>query len=134
MTSEEKQTGLSELARQLLDAPSIGHLATLMPDGSPQCSAVWVSRNQDLIVINSVDGRVKVANVRRDPRVALSLVDRGDPDISVSIRGLVRDVTFEGAEELIDDLSDKYYGVRPYPLRTPGMRRVNLVIEPTDIS
>src|SRR5688500_3407631 len=112
MTAEGKEPRLSDLARQLLDEPSIGHLATLMRDGSPQCSTVWVSRDDDLIVINSVDGRVKVANVRRDPRVALSLVARDDPDISVSIRGLVREVTFEGAEDLIDDLSEKYYGVR----------------------
>ena len=120
---------LPELAQQLLDAPTIGHLATLMPDGSPQCTSVWVGREGDWVLVNSVDGRVKVANVRRDPRVSLSMVSGDDSDIAVSISGLVREVTFEGAEALIDDLSEKYYGVRPYPLRTPGMRRVTLFIE-----
>jgi hypothetical protein len=58
------------------------------------------------------------------------VVSSDDPDVGVSIRGVVREVTFEGAEEMIDDLSEKYYGVRPYPLRTPGMRRIILVIDP----
>jgi PPOX class probable F420-dependent enzyme len=132
-SQEQTPKGLPELAQRLLDAPNIGHLATLMPDGSPHCTSVWVGRDGHVVLVNSVEGRVKVANVRRDPRVALSLVSAADPDVGVSIRGLVREVTFEGAEELIDDLSEKYYGVRPYPLRTPGMRRVTLVIKPTKV-
>ena len=63
----------------ILDKPSFAHLSTLMSDGSPQASAVWVDTDGPLIVVNSAEGRLKDRNIRRDPRVAISVVDPENP-------------------------------------------------------
>ena len=73
----------------ILDKPSFAHLSTLMSDGSPQASAVGVDTVGPLIVVNSADGRLKDRNIRRDPRVAISVVDREYPYRSLMIRGRV---------------------------------------------
>ena len=63
----------------LFEKKSFAHLVTLNPDGSPQVSPVWVAREGDLVVVNSAKGRRKDRNMRRDPRVALSIQDPGNP-------------------------------------------------------
>jgi PPOX class probable F420-dependent enzyme len=69
---------LSSEIRQLLDGPNFAHLATLMPDGSPQSVPVWVGRDADRVVICTSENSLKGRNTRRDPRVALSIVDFDD--------------------------------------------------------
>ena len=97
----------------LLRAPSTCYLATLMADGSPQLTQVWVDTDGEHVVINSVDTHLKVRNVRRDPRVAVTVSDPADPSSFIQVRGRVIDVTTEGGAEHIDRLSKKYTG-RPY--------------------
>ena len=80
---------LSDEIRQLLDRANFAHLATLMPDGSPQSVPVWVGRDGDRIVICTGENSLKARNTARDPRVALSLVDFRDPYAEVQIRGHV---------------------------------------------
>ena len=70
---------LSNEIRVLLDGPNFAHLATLMPDGSPQSVPVWVGREGDRILICTGEGSLKAENTRRDPRVALSIIDFYDP-------------------------------------------------------
>ena len=70
---------LSADIRQLLDRPNFAHLATLMPDGSPQSAPVWVGREGDRILVCTGEGSLKAKNTRRDPRIALSIVDVQDP-------------------------------------------------------
>src|SRR5207237_139628 len=70
---------LSNEIRALLDAPNFAHLATLMPDGSPQSVPIWVGREGDRILICTGEGSLKAKNTRRDPRVSLSIVDFHDP-------------------------------------------------------
>ena len=70
-------TKLSENAKQLIDRPNFAHLATLMPDGSPHSTPIWVGREDDQIVICTSEGSLKARNTKRDPRVALSIVDFG---------------------------------------------------------
>jgi hypothetical protein len=70
---------LSNEIKELLDGPNFAHLATLMPDGSPQSVPVWVGREEDYVLICTGEGSLKAKNVRRDPRVALSIVDFHDP-------------------------------------------------------
>ena len=80
---------LSNEIKDLLDAPNFAHLATLMPDGSPQSVAVWVGREGDRILICTGEGSLKAKNTRRDPRVALSIVDFHDPYEEAQLRGRV---------------------------------------------
>lgn len=118
--------------RELFEAPNIGHLATLNADGSPQLSPVWVDLEGDLLRVNSSRGRVKVRNVERDPRVAVSVFDRDDPEVRVLVQGRVVEITEEGAVQHIHALSRRHDGV-DFPL-TPEMTRVILKIRPERVS
>ncbi|HEU4760564.1 MAG TPA: PPOX class F420-dependent oxidoreductase [Dehalococcoidia bacterium] len=120
---------LSPGVKRLFEKPNFPHLATLMPDGAPQVTPVWVALDGDRILVNTAEGRVKPRNVRRDPRVAISVADQANPYSAAFIRGRVVEITLEGAEELIDKLAKKYIGQDKYPWRQPGERRLTLVIE-----
>jgi PPOX class probable F420-dependent enzyme len=93
---------------ELLERANFGHLATLMPDGSPHIACVWVDVRDGLVWINTPAASVKTHNVRRDPRVALSVCDYRDPYRMVTIRGRVVEVTYDGAREHRYRLSQKY--------------------------
>lgn len=121
-------------ARALFEGPNFAHLATVNADGSPQVSPVWVDVEDGLIRVNTARGRVKDRNMTRDPRVALSITDLDDPYIRAYVQGEVAEATEEGAVEHIDDLSEKYDGVRPYPRLEPGMVRVIYKIRPTKVA
>lgn len=118
---------LPPTVRRLLEGKNIAHVATLMRDGSPQVTAVWVDVEGERILVNTAEGRTKPRNVRRDPRVAISIADAEAPEIAAFIRGRVVEVTSEGAAEHIDKLSRKYRGAA-FPHR-PGEQRLILVIE-----
>lgn len=120
--------------RQLIEGRNFAHLATLMPDGTPQVTPVWVDHDGRYLLVNSAEGRVKVRNLRRDPRVGLDVADQENPYKMVTFRGHVTEVTNEGAEEHIDKLAKKYLGQDRYPYRQPGERRVIIKIEPEHIA
>lgn len=105
---------LTDDLRLLLTQASPCSIATLLPDGSPHLTQVWVDGDGDHVLVNSVDTHQKVRNVRRDPRVALTVLDPADPSRYVGVRGRVVEVTEDGATEHIDKLSMRYLG-RPYP-------------------
>lgn len=123
-------TTLTSRQRRLLQAPHIAHLATLMPDGSPQVTPVWVDNDGAFVLVNTAKGRVKHQNVLRDPRVALSATDRDDPYTKVLVRGRVAEVTPEGAPGHIHALARRYLG-HDYPYRTDD--RVLLRIRPLHV-
>ncbi len=125
---------LSEDVKKLFLDPNFAHLATLMPDGSPQVTPVWVDLEGDRILVNTAEGRVKPRNVRHDPRVAISIHSHDNPYSSAFIRGRVVEVRREGADELIDKLARKYIGQAQYPWRQPGEQRLVMVIEPQHVS
>jgi PPOX class probable F420-dependent enzyme len=125
---------LNEELLGLLREPSICYLTTVMPDGSPQVTQVWVDSDGEHVLINSVQGHVKTRNIERDPRVALAVSDPGNPTRYFQVRGRVAEVTTKGAREHVESLASKYLGA-PYPWY--GGReevRVLFVIEPTSIS
>jgi PPOX class probable F420-dependent enzyme len=113
--------------RRVLDGTSIAHLATVLPDGSPHTTPVYVGAQGDRIVFFTGPGMRKARNLRRDPRVALSITPLDNPFQPVVIRGRVVE-WIEGNEawEIIDQLATKYTGA-PYPR---GQERVVAVIEP----
>ncbi len=125
---------LSDAARALLEGRNFAHLATVMPDGSPQVSAVWVDYDGKHVLVNTAEGRQKPRNLRRDPRVAVSVLDQDNPYAMVTIRGRVVELTHDGADEHIDSLSKKYLGQDTYPYRQPGDQRVIVKIEPLHVS
>jgi PPOX class probable F420-dependent enzyme len=109
---------------------TFAHLATLMPTGEPQVTPVWCHAANGYVIFNSAKGRQKDLNVRRDPRVALSIIDPENPYRFVEIRGSVVEITEKGADENIDFLAKKYLGVDKYPFRQPGEVRVIYKIKP----
>ncbi|HXE90856.1 MAG TPA: PPOX class F420-dependent oxidoreductase [Terriglobales bacterium] len=121
---------IPEKFRDLFEKPAFGHLATLNADGSPQVTPVWLDIEGDLILVNSAKGRKKDRNVRRDPRVALSVADPANPYRYLEVRGRVVEITEKGADEHIDKQAKKYLGVDRYPGRAPGEVRVLYKIQP----
>ena len=123
---------LTDHARELLKGPNFGFLADLMEDGAPHVSPVWVDASDGQVLVNTARGRVKERNVRRDPRIALTVVNAENPYDKVDIRGRVVD-TIEGDEAVrhIDKMAMKYIGQEKYPWLSPGEQRVVFVIEPT---
>ncbi len=124
---------LPEGVKKLFREPNFAHLATLMPDGSPQVTPVWVDIDGDRILVNTAEGRVKPRNVRRDPHVAISIYRQDNPYSSAFIRGRVVEITHEGAEDHIHKMAKKYLGQDRYPYLQPGEQRVILVIEPEHV-
>ena len=118
---------LSAEIKQLLDRPNFAHLATLMPDGSPQSVPVWVGRDSDRILVCTGEGSLKARNTRRNPRVALSIVDFHNPYEEAQLRGRVVERRPDPTLELMDPISRKYTG-KPFPFRDPA-GRIALVIE-----
>jgi PPOX class probable F420-dependent enzyme len=117
----------------LTNKKTFAHLATLMPSGEPQVTPVWCHASNGYVIFNSAKGRQKDLNVRRDPRVALSIIDPENPYRFVEIRGRVVEITEKGADENIDFLAKKYLGVEKYPFRQPGEVRVIYKIKPERI-
>lgn len=126
-------TSISPGFEKLLREPSYCELATLMPDGAPQISQVWVDTDGRHILINTTQNRQKTRNVKRDPRVAVNVVDPNNAYRIAMVRGRVVDITTQGADQLIDQLAQKYLGQDKYPWHRPDEVRVTLKIAPEKI-
>ena len=120
---EEFQDLLDENSKALL------YLATLMPDGSPQVTPVWFSADDEYILINTNQGRVKDKNMKARPKVAMTIQDPNDPYRYLGIRGEVVDYRTEGADEHINKLSLRYKD-EPWKTRQ-NQRRIIFRIKPT---
>jgi PPOX class probable F420-dependent enzyme len=121
---------IPESHRDLFAKKAFAQLATVMPDGSPQVTPVWCDYDGSFIRINTAKGRVKDRNMRRKREVALVVIDPDNPYRYLGIRGRVAEITEEGADRHIDELSRKYLGKERYPYRQPGEVRVLYKIEP----
>ncbi len=119
---------LSNDVRTLLEEPNFAHLATLMPDGSPQSAPVWVGVEGDRIVIATGEGSLKGKNTKRDPRLSLSVVAMDNPYREAQLRGRVVERRPDRNLNVIDGLSRKYTG-KEFPMRGNPEQRVVLVIE-----
>jgi PPOX class probable F420-dependent enzyme len=114
-------------ARRVLDGTSIAHLATVLPDGSPHTVPLWIGTHGDRIVFLTGPDSRKARNLRRDPRMALSIAPADNPFQPVVIRGQVVEwLDGDAAWEIIDQLAIKYTGA-PY---SRGQERVVAVINP----
>jgi PPOX class probable F420-dependent enzyme len=127
-------TTIPKGALQLFDEPNFGHLATVMADGTPQVSPVWIERDGDTaVVVNTAKGRVKHRNLQRDPHVALAVHDPRNPYRYVQVRGRA-ELVEEGADDMIDRLAKKYLGKDTYPFRQPGEERITVRIIPESVN
>jgi PPOX class probable F420-dependent enzyme len=109
---------------------AFAHLATIMPDGTPQVTPVWFDYTNRAIRVNTAKGRVKARNMKEGSPVALSILDPDNAYRYIQIRGRVRRVTEDGADAHIDSLARKYLGKDKYPFGQPGEVRVMYEIEP----
>lgn len=100
----------------LFDRETIAHVATLMPDGAPHVTPVWIDHDPEAghLLVNTERGRQKARNVERDPTVGVSMTDPEDPYRRLSVTGVVAEATTDGAREHIDVLAHRYTG-GPYP-------------------
>jgi len=129
---DKQSTNLSDpQIKNLFDGKNFAFLSTLMKDGAPQVTPVWIDIEDGNILINTALGRVKQRNVSRDPRVALSIIDQNNQYDMVTIRGEVTEqITGDKAEKHIDKLAKKYIGKDKYPWRSKTEKRVILKIKP----
>ncbi|ONI78820.1 PPOX class F420-dependent enzyme [Actinosynnema sp. ALI-1.44] len=100
---------LPDKVKTIVDGKNFATIATINADGSPQTSVVWVGRDGDDLLVSTVKGRLKDRNLRRDPRVSITVVDHENPYNYFEARGTVT-FTEEGGPELINALSHKYTG------------------------
>ena len=109
-----RRTMLPDDVVDLLGAANPAFLTTLMPDGSPQTTEVWVATDGEHVIVNTVVGFQKARNVDRDPRVAIAVADAAAVTRYVTLRGRVVGTTTEGAADHIERLAQRYLG-GPYP-------------------
>jgi len=124
---------LTDSAINLFRGKNFAFIASLMNDGAPQITPVWIDYDGQFCLVNTAEGRTKQKNFERDTRVALSVFDLANPYNTVSIRGKVVEQTANGADEHIDKLAKKYLGVDKYPFRAPGEKRIILKIKPEKV-
>jgi PPOX class probable F420-dependent enzyme len=115
------------------DQKALAHLGTVMPSGAPHVTPVWFDYDGRFFRVNSAKGRVKDKNMRRNPAVALSIVDPSNPYRYLSVRGRVVEITEQGGDAHIDRLAKKYLGQDRYPYRQAGEVRVIYKIAPDGV-
>ena len=118
----------------LNDKKAFAHLATIMPDGTPQVTPVWFLYKDGKFVVNTARGRVKDRNMTKNAKVALSITDPDNPYAHIAVRGKVVGATEEGANASIDAMAKKYLGQDKYPFARAGEVRVIYEIQPTSVS
>lgn len=120
--------------RDLLLSAALAHVATLGAQGEPQSTPVWIGWDGEHIRFSQTKRQQKFRNLRRDPRIALSIVDPGNPYRYLEVRGVV--VAFEDDAEraFVDSMAQKYLGVERYPWHREGDEHVAIVILPQHTS
>jgi PPOX class probable F420-dependent enzyme len=119
-------------ARELIEDKNFVTVATLSSDGRPQLNVVWGDTDGQHVIVNTEEGRAWPANLRRDPRVTLVVVNGENPYEYVQVRGRVVEDTHEGAREHIDALAKKYTGADEYPAHNEN-ERIIFRIEPESV-
>jgi PPOX class probable F420-dependent enzyme len=119
---------LPESARKLLQDKAYGHVVTVGPNGRPQVTMVWMDAEGDEVLFNTAEGRKKPQNLRRDPRVVISVHDQNNPQAYLLVHGTAT-LTEAGADAHIDKLAKRFLGVDKYPYRQPGEKRLQVRVK-----
>src|SRR4029078_6169619 len=123
-------TVIPENYLDLFEKKAFASLATVMPDGTPQVTPVWVDFDGQHVLVNSARGRQKDKNMERNSSVSLSIMDPENPYRYLEVRGRVAEITEEGAAAHIDKMAKKYLDKDKYPFSQPGEVRVLYKITP----
>ena len=118
----------------LLDAKGFAHIATIGPNGEPQCSPVWYGWDGELISFSLTKARQKFRNLTNRPSIALSIVDPANPYRYLEVRGTVERVDDDPQCEFINSMASKYMGVDVYPGNEPEDERVVIRVRPKHTS
>lgn len=124
---------MDEKAIKLFSAKNLVFIATVMKDGSPQVSPVWANYEDDHILINTAEGRIKHKNILRDPRVAISVVSHENPLDMTTIRGVVIELIPDYDYIHADKLTKQYMGREKYPFKQADEKRIILKIKPDKV-
>jgi PPOX class probable F420-dependent enzyme len=133
-------TVIPDSHRDLLVEAVHGVLTTIMPDGQPQSSIVWVDFDGECVLINTTRERQKGRNMRANPKVTMLVIDPQNDSRWIEVRGKVVEITEEGAEAHADQLTRLYTGKQHfygdiYPVEQKYKEtRVIIKIEPVKIS
>lgn len=119
--------------QELLTGKNFVSFATLMKNGSPHVAPIWIDYDGQMILINTVVGRIKEKNVKNDNRIAVSIFDHANPYNMATIRGIVQEITEENADSHVDKLAKRYLGLDKYPFRIPNEKRIILKIKPEKV-
>lgn len=114
---------LPESAKQVLEDKAYGHVVTFNPNGRPQLTMVWMDVEGNEALFNTAEGRKKAQNLRRDPRILISVQNRSEPQSYLVLHGTAT-VTETGADAHIEKLAKRFLGMDKYPYRQPGEKRV----------
>ncbi len=121
---------IPESHKDLLDSTALAAVATIGPTGAPQVSPVWFGWDGQLLSFSQTKTRQKYKNLKKDDRVALSIVDPENPYRYLEIRGKVVDFVEDPDKAFIDSMSKKYLGQDRYPWNQPADERVIVVVQP----
>ena len=106
------------------ESAAYAYLATMMQNGTPQLTPVWFNTDDEYILINSAQGRVKDKNMRSRPQVALVIHNPKYPYRYIQVRGVIAEISGEGARQHIDDLTLKYTGKAGFSIKDPDEVRL----------
>lgn len=118
----------------LLESTALAHVATVGPNGEPQVNPVWFGWDGEHVRFSQTTTRQKFRNVKRDPRIALSIVDPGNPYRYLEIRGTVVAVEPDPDLAFINSMAKKYLGQDTYPWNRPQDERIVIVVAPEHTS
>jgi len=124
---------MNSKAVKLFEENNLVFLATIMKDGSPQVTPVWGEYENDYILINTAEGRIKHKNVLRDPRVSICVTSKNNPLDMTTIRGKVTEIIPDYQYEHITKLTKKYMNLDHYPFRQENEKRIVLKIKPDKV-
>ena len=126
---------LDENSLKLIREKNFAFLATIDSRGHPQVTPIWVDSDGEFVLLNTAIGRVKQKNTKRNPRVAVAVLDMNNPYRYAAIRGrVVEQITGQTAEDHIDKLAKKYLNKDKYPFRQAAEKRVILKIAPEHVT
>jgi PPOX class probable F420-dependent enzyme len=118
---------------RLFQDRNFGAVGTIMPDGSPHVTILWIDYRDGLIWLNTATPRQKPSNLARDPRISVTAWDAADPYRWVQVRGVVAETTRDGADDHIRWLNRKYHGNDDFAF-TPGEQRLIVKVRPDHVT
>jgi PPOX class probable F420-dependent enzyme len=122
-------TALTTTALTILRGANVAVLSTLLSDGAPQTTAVWVHVEDGRPIIATTKDTLKYRNLVADPRMALTVFLSKDPYVELNIRGRIMTFVDDDRHEILNLLSEKYYGIVPYPYLSDDQEWVKMVID-----